>query len=267
MYDRILVPVDGSKFSEEMLPLAAGLAAVHGTPLAIMRAVEKEAAKHDVEAYVAALAERFGAQGICIMARGDSAVIAEEARRVPNTLIAMSSHGRTGLMEAILGSVALRIIRNGGTALVYRPSGVGKHAGAPVKVTRVMLPLDGTKASEAVAPQAARLAKWLDAELMVIGVIRPLSREDVGIAPGDLMETSHVRSRAEAYAAEYGVRVFWDVLYGDPVDAITEFIAGHKDVILAMTTRGREARESAFLGSVTAGCLRKAGVPVLVCMP
>ena len=33
MYDRILVPLDGSRFSEEMIPHAAGLAA-RGTPAA-----------------------------------------------------------------------------------------------------------------------------------------------------------------------------------------------------------------------------------------
>ena len=268
MYDRILVPVDGSKFSEEILPHAAGVASARGTPLTVMRVVDKESAKADVEAQVKALASSFGAQGLCLVATGDVAdAIAAEANRVPGTLLAMTSHGRSGLMEALLGSVALRIIRNGGTVLVYRPSGAAAKSQEPVKVKRVLLPLDGTKGSEAVAPQAAELAKWLDAELMVVGVVDPHATEAAGIAPGDVMETSHVRSRAEAYAAEYGVRVSWDVLYRDPAEAIAEFIGGHKDVILAMSTHGRKAMETAYLGSVTAECLRKAGVPILVRQP
>ncbi len=268
MYDRILVPLDGSKFSEEMLPHAAGLAGVHGIALVLMRVVEKEGEKPDAYAYATALAGPLGAQGLCVVAHGDIAdAIAEEARRVPNTLVAMTSHGRSGLMEAMLGSVALELIRGGGTALVYRPSGTDGQGDTPIKPTRVMLPLDGTAVSETVAPQAAELAQWLDAELMVIGVIDPAAHREAGITPGDVMESSHVRSRAERYSTEYGVRVSWDVLYGEPAEAIAEFINGSKDVILAMTTHGRKGLEAAFLGSVTAGCLRKAGVPVLIRMP
>lgn len=267
MYDRILVPVDGSKFSEEILPHAAGLAGMDGTALAIMRVVDREGAKAEAEAHVRALAERYGARALCFVAHGDIAdAIAGEAHRVPRTLIAMTSHGRSGLMEAMLGSIALRIVRRGDAALVYRP-GSGPHPRGPVKVSRVVLPLDGTKDSEAIAPQAVELARWLDAELMVIGVIDPLAQEDAaGVVPGDLMESSHVRSRAEDYARQ-GARVSWDVLHGEPVEAIADFINRHDDVILAMATHGRQALETLFLGSVTAGCLRKAGVPVLMRRP
>lgn len=269
MYDRILVPLDGAKFSEEMLPHAAGLARVHGTPLTLMRVVEKEGEKREAEVYAKALADRHSAQSICVVARGDVAdVILEEARRVPGTLVAMTSHGRSGLMEVMLGSVALRVVRSGGAAvLVFRPSGTDGQTGAPIKVNQVVLPLDGTQISEAMAPQAAELAKWLDAELVVVGVIAFSAHVDAGIPPGDVMESSYVRSRAGDYAAKYGVRVAWEVLHGEPADAIVQFVNGRNDVILAMTTRGRQALEAAFLGSVTAGCLRKAGVPLLVRMP
>lgn len=269
MYDRILVPLDGAKYSEEMLPHAAGLARVHGTTLALMRVVDRESDQREAEAYTKALADRLSAQSICVVARGDVAeVIVEEARRVPDTLVAMTSHGRSGLMEAMLGSVALRLVRASGTAvLVYRPSGKDTQMSAPIAVTNVVLPLDGTSISEAMGPQAAELAKWLDAELIVVGVVDFSAHADAGIRPGDVMESSYVRSRAGDYAAKYGVRVAWEVLHGEPADAIVQFLKGRNDVILAMTTRGRSAMQAAFLGSVTAGCLRKAGVPVLVRMP
>ncbi|MBE0594982.1 MAG: universal stress protein [Gemmatimonadales bacterium] len=130
-----------------------------------------------------------------------------------------------------------------------------------------MLPLDGTPVSEAAAPQAVELAKWLDAELMVVGVIEPAAHAEAGAVPGDVMESSYVHSMADRYAAQHGVRVSWDVLYGEPAEAIADFIKGRKDVILAMATHGRKGLEAALLGSVTAGCLRKSGVPVLVSMP
>lgn len=269
MYERILVPLDGAKYSEEILPHAAGLARVHGTGLTLMRVVRKESDKIEAEAWIETLAGSLSAQGICVVARADFAdVIVEEARRVPGTLIAMTSHGRSGLMEVMLGSVALRVVRGAGApVLVYRPSGADGQGGSPVKVNRIVLPLDGTRVSEAMAQQAALLAKWLDAELFVVSVLDPTARIDAAVPVGDVMESSYVRARASDYAATYGVRVNWETLHGEPAEAIAQFIDGSSDAILAMTTRGRRGMESAFLGSVTAGCLRTAGVPVLIRMP
>lgn len=269
MYDRILVPLDGAKYSEEMLPHAAALARVHGTALTLLRVVEKEGSQSEAEAYVDALANGLSAQGRCVVARADVAeVILEEARKLPGTLVAMTSHGRSGLMEAMLGSVALRVVRNSDApVLVYRPRGAGAQGGDPVKVNSIVLPLDGTPISEAMAPQAAELAKWLDAELVVVGVSDFTSGASEGIRSGDVMDSSYVRNRANDYAARYGVRVSWEALHGEPADAIVQFIDGRKDVILAMTTRGREGLKAAFLGSVAADCLRKAGVPVMMSLP
>ena len=59
----------------------------------------------------------------------------------------------------------------------------------------------------------------------------------------------------------------WDVLHGEPAKAIASYVAGRGDTILAMVTRRQSAMETAFLGSVTAGCLRQAGVPVLMRAP
>ena len=269
MYARILVPLDGAQFSEEMIPHAAGLARKHGTTLTLLRVVEKEGDQPDAEAYVKALANGLSADGLCVAARADIAdVIVEEARRVPGTLVAMTSHGRSGLMEAMLGSVALRVVRNSAApVLVSRPSGAGGRGGAPVKVTSIVLPLDGTPISESMAPQAAELAKWLDAELVVVSVSDPSASANDGIRAGDVMDSSYVHRRANEYATKYGVRVSWEALHGKPAEAIVQFVDDRSDVILAMTTRGREALKAAFLGSVAAGCLRKAGVPVLMRMP
>ncbi|MGH8764279.1 MAG: universal stress protein, partial [Burkholderiales bacterium] len=213
MYERILVPLDGAKYSEEMLPHAAGLARVHGTTLTLMRVAEKESGRREAETYASSLAGRFAAQSLCVIGHGDVAdAVVEEARRVPGTLVAMTSHGRSGLMEVMLGSVALRVVRSAGMpVLVYRPSAADGKASAPGKVARIVLPLDGTPIAEAMAPPAAELAKWLDAELLVISVLDPSTRVDAGIPPSDVVESSFVHAKARELGAKYGVRVSWEV--------------------------------------------------------
>jgi len=267
MYDRILVPLDGSDFSEEVIPYAEGLAAVHGTPLLLLRVVDPKTDHDEALQYIEQVAAAHGAQGRCAIAEGDVAdAILEEARRVPATLVAVTSHGRSGLMEAMLGSVALRLVRTGGApVLVYRPK--GDTDDAPVKVRSVVLPLDGSEVSEAMAPQAAEFARWLGAELAVVNVVDMQAAAGAGVPAGDVLESSYVRTIADALAARHGTRVTWETLHGEPVAAITSYLDNRRDAILAMSTRGRSALQSALLGSVASGCLRKAGSPVLLRVP
>ena len=272
MYDRILVPLDGSAFSEEIIRYAAGMTAQHNTALTLLRIVDKAADEVEARNYVEQLAAAHGAQGQCVVASGDVAeAILAEAGRVPGTLVAMTSRGRSGLMEAVLGSVAKDLVRHAGSpVLVYHPSGRTSGGADAIKVNSVILPLDGSMASEAMAQQAAEMARWLDAELLVVSVIDPKSAAGGASLPtgsAKAMESSYVRAKAGDYAKQYGVRVSWETLYGEPVEAISSFVGGRSDAMLAMVTRGQSALRSAFLGSVTAGCLSEAGVPVLVRLP
>jgi len=270
MYDRILVPVDGSAFSEEVLPHALGIAQASGAALSLIRVVGQDAEQAEAARYVGALAAELSADGRALVASGDLAdAILAEARRVPGTLVAMTSHGHSGLMEALLGSVALRVVRTGGTpVIVYRPKGASLDGRRqPVRIRSIVLPLDGTQVSEAMAAQAAGMALWLDAELTVVAAIAPETKLAADIPAGDVMESSYVRTRAEEFAARYGVRTSWEVLHGEPADAIARFLNGRRDVLLAMVTHGRHALQTAILGSVTAGCLRKCDVPIVTRLP
>lgn len=272
MYARVLVTLDGSRHSEEVLAYAVGMAQVHKTPLELLRVVEKDAESAEAAAYVEQLAAGHGARSLCVVAGGDvAAAILSAARAVPGTLLAMTSRGRSGLMEAVLGSVALRVVRGSAEApvLVYRPTGSAPERAAAIQVRSVVLPLDGTELSESMGDQAAELARWLGAELMVVNVVEPRDSRSSSPVTSSIsaLESGYVRSNARALAARHGVKVNWEVLHGEPAEAIAVQLAGRHDAILAMATRARPALETAFLGSVTSGCLRRAGVPVLMRAP
>lgn len=266
MYQRILATLDGSRFSEEILPWAAGMAASLGATLELLRVVEKESASAEATDYVQRLAAQYAAHGQCRPTRGTVAeAILLEARATPDTLVAMTSRGHSGLMEALLGSVALQVVRasHGAPVLVYHPKGASPAAKA-IGIRHIMLPLEGTHLSEDFAPQVAELARALGADLMVLAAARPEDLEQAGDSGRDQV---YVRAHAQELAKRFGISVNWDMLQGEPVGAIVGYLQGRQDTILAMTTRGRSALESAFIGSVTAGCLRKAGVPVLMRAP
>ena len=127
MYTRILVPVDGSSFSNQMLPLVGTIAKTTGAQLALYRAVEKSDKLADVERELQAVAGQHGAQAVAAEVHGDVAdAIRQEADRVPGTLVAITSHGRSGVMRAVLGSTALNVLRAGGdlSKLAAAPQGI-----------------------------------------------------------------------------------------------------------------------------------------------
>lgn len=272
MYKRILVPLDGSSLSREVIPHAIGLASVHDTDVMLLRVLNDTSDQDEAVDSINKLARAHGVRSKCLPPTSDVAHrILEEAWREPQTLVAMTSRGHSGLAEIVLGSVAQDVLRGAlGPVFVYHPTGTQASDRTSLRPRRVVLPLGGSEARGGIADDAARFAHWIDAELEVVSVIQPLNAADLDqISESDFtaIESAFVRTTAEKLAKTHGVRINWDTLHGKPVDAIVERVEGKTDTMLAMATRRSSALQTAFLGSVTAGCLRQAGVPILMRAP
>jgi nucleotide-binding universal stress UspA family protein len=140
--ERILIPIDFSKTSETALPWAASLAAVCNADLILLHVVEKfpidyvlgrELMKETItplikqaEANLKRMAERMskvtGANVSAVVREGKPfEEICGAAKRLSANLIALATHGYTGLRRVWLGSTAERVVR---------------HARCPVLVVR-----------------------------------------------------------------------------------------------------------------------------------
>lgn len=269
MYQRILVPVDGSAYSEQVLPYARAIARATGARLHLLRVVDEESERDAASRQLQALARDAGGEALVSPSSGNiAATLLAEAAQVPDTLIAMTSHGRSGLLNAMLGSVALDVVRTGHVpVLVYRPDKDAAPGSEPIAIRTVVLPLDGSGLSEWMQAQAAEWARALKANLLVVQAISPDARPDPNVPPNDALEHSYVRSHAVDLGREYGIEAGWEVLHGDPVESIARFLDDRRDVLIVMATRGRAALQAAVLGSVTSGLLHRAGVPIVMRAP
>ena len=272
MYKRLLVPVDGSPVAESILPYALGICRATQSQLTLVRVVDDEGQRAKAGDYVDALAARLQAEGLCVNADGDvAAALQKETARVPGTLLAMTTHGRSGLLGVVLGSVAMKVLRASGQApmLMYRPhERFTGDPSEPVKISRVLVPMDSTPSAESIGDEAAQFARWIGVRVAVISVIDADTLADAGASAGDLQESSYVQSRAVELGKRHGVEYSWEVLHGkQPDQTIADFIGDDRSTLLAMVTRANVAPVSAaLLGSVATGCLRKAGVPILIRM-
>jgi nucleotide-binding universal stress UspA family protein len=133
MYKTILVPLDGSKRAERILPYVEELALKFEAKLVFLQVIEPSvvlAAPYDMghyydvnqierlsdeaKAYLSTLQASFGAKGINVETLVDNGPVVtcvlEEAVRKNVDLIAMASHGRSGLARAFYGSVAAGVL-------------------------------------------------------------------------------------------------------------------------------------------------------------
>ena len=145
MYKRFLVPLDGSKLSEAVLPhveaIAKGLnceiVLLHVIPLPVpvfdtpaspfdhnlLRDQEQDATRYLKE--MCAKLEMDEARVNFLVREGDvTQLILDVAHEVQADLIAMSTHGRSGALRWLLGSVTDRIVRHSPIpVLAIRPKG------------------------------------------------------------------------------------------------------------------------------------------------
>lgn len=296
MYDRILVPLDGSEASR------AALDVVEQLDSQSVRLLQVESNDHLLvppsvtgvepgweDRYAArirdeleSVAERLRRQGRTVEVEVRSGDAAEEiiASAEDADLVVMTTHGRGAAGRLIFGSTADRVARHGTTpTLLIRR---GSDANGPVTPGRVVVPLDGSELAEQALPEAERLARALKAP---VHLVRAVGADDVlATVRSDRSATSPrpsagddayegARLEAERGAAEYleqkaaGLReddltAEVEVLKGTPAFVLLWMIQAG-DVVV-MTTHGRGGYRRWAIGSVAEKLVREAAGPVLL---
>jgi len=268
MFDEILACLDGSPLAQEILPLAQGITAATSTSLTLIRVVADADELAAEESELRHCARRYRAEVRFLLSADPAAAIVGELEAKPNAIAAMTTHGRTAWTEAILGSVALRVIQGSSRPVIlYRAvSGDGE---APKKIKTLVMALDGSEFSERMTPFATEMAKALAARLTLVQALpQPLVIPAMpGQGKGDMLESSYLHRMAGNIKRKYGVDCEWEVLHGDPADALCRYVKGMPETMLAITSHARAGLRRALLGGVAATCVRRAGVPILMYWP
>jgi nucleotide-binding universal stress UspA family protein len=144
MFKKILVPLDGSALAEAILPQVTELARVHGAELVILRVALAHAfpgadpteaqlqAVRESEKYLEGVEQSLKGGGLrvsSVVRYGQAAEeVLDHAAFAGTDLIAMSTHGRTGVSRWVLGSVTEKVLRASSTPLLLvRAPGAGTH--------------------------------------------------------------------------------------------------------------------------------------------
>jgi nucleotide-binding universal stress UspA family protein len=311
MYRKVLVPLDGSSFAEHALPLAVALArrsraGIHlvtvTTPItaAYLEGVfvgsadlEAEAAAQRqgyLEAIMARLRERIDVPLTGEVMHGEvSSTLCDLAGTGEYDLVVMATHGRSPFGRFWLGSVADEMMRHATLPLLLvRPGEAPPNLEEEPDLSRIVVPLDGTKLAEQILEPAVALAGLVPgAEVVLVRAVRPVLPIDVapeGMETGTEaehllheMETmqKEVEGEAGTYLAEIarrlearGLRVRTHVVIEDhPDEAILHEAEDEHAGLIALETHGRGGLSRLLHGSIADKVVRSAHVPILVHRP
>jgi nucleotide-binding universal stress UspA family protein len=294
MYRRLLVPLDGSRLAEAVLPAVERLGQLCQATVILLHVLERGApaavhgerhlqALKEAEAYLDDVAGRLRDRGIAVethaheVPEGDvPRSIAAHAAEEHAQLIVLCTHGSGGVRQLLFGSVAQQVLRHGTVPvlLVRASSGMPQ----PFQPARVLVPLNGTALSESAVEPARELATLLGAKLhLVMVVATPGTQRGERQALAQVLPTA---TRAaleleELDACEYleemaanlrreGASVSTEVRRGDASTALADEAAEPDVGLVVLATRGLAGMQAIWAGSVTARLLARTRAPILL---
>jgi nucleotide-binding universal stress UspA family protein len=297
MFKQMLIPLDGSKTAEKVLPYARLLGGKLNLPVELMTVVDiAEMAAHvsadkaryiptliedtirRSKLYVEQIAHSFAGISVkCTVEKGKPEdVIIEKAAADKNTLIAMATHGRSGLNRWLLGSVAEKVLRGGNNPILLVRAYEKAKSEGEATLNSVIVPLDGSELAESVLPTIVELAKKLNLGLLLIrafNIPASMYAGGAGYYAIDYEEArKQIKTEAHAYlekkAEELRRQGLEKVSFVSPegysADEIIALGQQTPDSLIAMCTHGRSGVTRWVLGSVTENVVRHSGDPVLV---
>jgi len=283
MYKKFLVPLDGSKLAEQVLPYARLLADACGATLTLLMASDADAqlpfsmrqAANDYLKYMAANLPPLAVEAVEKIGKPAEAIV-DSARADADCLIAMATHGVTGSRRWFLGSVASKVVQSAANPiLLIRP--IDSDLPAPaVELKRIVVPLDGSGLAEKILPHVASLARKLKLEVQLVRTYAlPASAylvADGVIAQGPAQFRKELHEECEKYldGKVAGLRadgvdpVTATIIEGDAANEIVELAAGSPQSLIAMSTHGRSGVGRWVLGSVAEKVVQHSRAPVLL---
>ena len=301
MFRNVLVPLDGSAFAEQALPLALNIAGRANANLHLLRVhipyriedptrgwalfdpAEDAVIRRQELTYLENLARRDTGDKIrdfsCAVEDGFTVdAILGQARKVTADLIVMTTHGRGPLSRAFLGSVADELVRRSPIpVLLIRPQDALPDFRRPAAVSRMLIPLDRSPACLHILGPALQLGSILGASYTLLHVVHPdqlparttESERAAGLcrswqeheAEQSLAYLEQLAQQRRGPSAEIQTRV---VVNRHIACAILDAARTYSCDLIAMAMHGRTGFRKLLLGSVSDKVLRSATCPVLV---
>ena len=289
MYEKILVPLDGSDLAEQVFPHVAELARAFGSEVVFIEICEPEEREYSqtCQIYMDYEAENLqsslkgsAAKVSTVVLIGKPAMeILNYARENDVELIVMASHGRSGVMPWSLGSTVSRVLHKTHLPLiVVRAEETPEERGKTGLFSRILVPLDGSEEKAAILPYVAELTKKLKSEVTLLHVVeagkhvhtvgglnyihyKDQDMESMKARKGEYLDKESAKFEGTKAAVRSEIRV------GDSAKEIAKSASEIDCSLIAMSSHGYSGFETWLHGSVIYKILQASDKPMLLVPP
>ena len=297
MFRRILVPLDGSRQAEQLLPyvrtLASGLQcrvdllqvidllglAVDKPTQASKTGETKSGVFRRVESYLGGVAKELSERGLetstRVIASNPAFEIINLGEQEADTLVVMPTHSAHSTEGWPAESITAMVLHGTVAPVLVVPTTDDATSDEEAELASVMVSLDGSPVAEQALPYATALANAFSLDTTLLTITPSIDdldgeSEDPPISSQDAYE--HIDAHPDRYLAEVSGRlreqglaaVEERVVHGSPADAILQAAGEMSGCLLVMASHGRSEIERIIIGSVTDEVARRAVAPVLV---
>ena len=289
-FKNILVPIDFSDFSDKALEYALQLAESFQSNLTILHAlvlfqddVGEEEKLHEYEEWIKRREQKIydqmkknlqkikgkGLKFKSVILRGVNAAdaILEYLDNHPFDLVAMGTHGRTGLKHFLLGSISEKVVRLSPIPVLTIHRSLAKF-----KLNKILVPIDFSIPSKDAADKAIGFSSLYEAVLEFIHVIEQdihpsfyASGIDSIFEIDKGLQKRVIENLREFMADQLppNIRTNYLVREGKAHREIVDYAKEHGIDLIVIATQGLTGLDYALLGSTTEKVVRWATCPVL----
>lgn len=295
MYNRILIPLDGSELAEVALPYARGLAEKFKGELVVLTVCpqtdavyaafgdDAEERRAGAEQYLKQVAANLQAEDIEVTPEvklGRSApTIVDTSEAVAADLMVIATHGRSGIARWVLGSTADKVLHAAQKpVMLIRTKDEQPDVRTANIFRRILVPLDGSAEAESVLPHVEALAQEFESEIILFrsvpqtAYVVPVGTEGAYAmteSPAELIKaqmkdsTDYLEDIKRRFSAK-GIPVTTGVESGEPAEQIITLAQTNDAGLVAMCTHGRSGISRWAYGSVATKVLNGGNTPLLL---
>ncbi len=285
MYEHILFPIDDSASVETVFPYVLDLVVEHDSTLHLLHVADTtqdsvtrigtdvvDALRTEGKEIVAEARERADDRGVSVVTEVRQGrvptTIIEYATDLEIDLIVMPTQGRSGIKQALLGSVTERVIRR--SPIPVRTISPQQPFSAVYPPTQVLVPTDGSEGATRAVTLGSELAATHGAAMHILSVVdvadvsvdlsSPFVRESLTDHASSLVKDATARAQAAGVETVTGT-----VEHGMSVqEEIRDYVATNDIELVVLGTHGRTGVDRYLLGSVAERVVRTLSVPVQI---
>jgi nucleotide-binding universal stress UspA family protein len=286
-FTRILVPLDGSRLAEAVLPAACSIAQQLSARLLLVHVLEREApvtvhgephlrGAHEAFTYLEEQAALVRGRGLAVEIHVHERPVTDVAAALDGhthelaaDLIAMCAHGRSNLRTQLIGSIAQRILRGGSVPILLRT--IRRPGGAGFELRKLLVPIDFGHDVDTALAAACTLAAPYRAKLVLLAAPEPPAPPTSRLLPETTaltrrFELDDLRRRLAELARKLPTDLHLETIVADasPADAILDAAESLPADLIVLVTHAHAGLSSWYDPSIGQRLLRHPDLTLLL---